>query len=185
MLFNTIFYILAFLLILTSLLIVLSKKVYASIILTIGFFLFSGVLFFAIAEYYNGIFQIFVLAILLGTILISCYKNTFKENDFSENIFKNPKFVYGIIFSLIIFFIIGLFVYYIKTHFAEENLIIYNNKILYKDFSSFYVVLKSIFNDYFLAFSYTILGFIITLGGVTLLVTKKSARQKVNEKKDD
>ena len=175
---NTIFYLLSAVLIFLSILIVILPKAQTAIAAAVCFFLFSGVLFILSGAYPAGIFQILVLSLLTGIILFICGK---KIGTNSENITKNPKFWTGLIFSVIIFLLIGLFIYYFNNAIFEDNTLFFSEKNDFNTYTSLWITLKSLFSDYFLAYGYMIFIVITVFGSVCLLVSKKACLQKEDE----
>ena len=170
------FYILAATLIITSILCIVSKKNILSLSLLICFLFTASILFFNLNSFICGVFQ-FILTLLSAFLLIILYKNLPKQKQ-RESLLKTKKFWVGVITVITLLLIAGLFVYCYINLSAEENLLIFSNKSVIPHDLSALITVKSVFIDYCLAYFYIMLIFVLTAGGVCLLVKRKRKEGK-------
>ena len=171
---SIIFYILAFLIIISALCTIIMPRVLWSVFCCGLFFLLISGLCFSMNSIFLGIFQFIIFGIFIGTLFYIGAKQN-KEEKFSLPFVKKPRLFWSFVFSFIMIVFIGMLVnYFLKTNSFGE-ILPGGNEFNASKLLSIYLIVKTVFSDYFLAYILVILTLLASLVGVGILIPKKKA----------
>ena len=168
------FYIFAFSIVILALCTIILPKISWSIFCCFLFFLFISGLYFSMNSMFLGIFQFIIFGIFIGALLfIGARQN--KEKSFAFPFVKKPRLFLSILFGFLILVLIGMLInYFLKTNTVEE-IIPANGEFISSKLLSVYLIVKTIFSNYFWAYMLVFLTLFAGLTDVGILIPKKKA----------
>ena len=179
----TFFYIISAFLVTKALFIIFLPKFSQFITAAALFFVGTGVLYLGFNSVFIGITQLFVIALGVILLLITGYKALNASNG-EKYLFNSKKFLAGACSVILIFIVPGLFIYYFFKVPYDREILFTDSENTISLFASFFITLKTIFKEYFLAYFLIMAAYAAILVGVYILIAKnrdKKLRERSKE----
>lgn len=170
------FYILSLGLILSTLFAVFVPTMDLALVFVLILFLLTGILYLSLGAIVVFVFQIVIFGIFIYSLLRIVIKQVGQKENYKNIVFSvvnKPRTIVSIILLSVGFILAGMLIYYFTN--LQSNIKIFysvENSFLPKIVSSF-IIIKSVFTNYFLAYNLILLILLVSLIGVGILIVSR------------